>query len=176
MDLRKFILCLLIIIMLPLVVGCEPTGSSPNQTYPDNSTKDNNVSQEPPLIKNFETEGVTVEIPWQGKELDVRQGDFDSRLLQNPVQEGYQIIRPVIFYEVIDSSDQVVHEFNPAMTVTVSYTEQDIEESGDPYNLVLLVYDSNQELWVAYDTEINTSEMTGTISISNWTSHICWGF
>ena len=127
------------------------------------------------LIQYFESEGVNVELPWQGQELEIRKVDFDTQLLNNPVQGSYKIIRAVIFFDVIDSEDQVIHDFNPAMIVTVSYTEQDLNNGENPSDLKLLIFDSTRKMWIPYDTEIDPSAMTGSVAISSWTSHICWG-
>ncbi len=155
------------------VEGHDTPTPVPKNTETSERAKTMSVNN--PLIQPFETEGVTVELPWQGQELEIRKGDFDTELLQNPIQEGFEIIRPVIFFDVIDSEAQVIHSFDPAMIVTVSYTAQDLGKNGDPSNLVLLIFDSAQGIWIANDTRIDPSAMTGSVSISSWTSHICWG-
>jgi hypothetical protein len=159
--------------------GSESSGSRSGET---------NILENPtptPSVMVYEAEGVELEIPWQGYNVMVVQQDFYTDYPATPTPSptetpAYEIIRQVIYLQVyrLDelSEKHLLEEFSPPLRVTVQYTADDVKAAGDdPNNLALFILDHHTGIWRPYTTTIDASSNTGTISVSNWTSHLSWG-
>jgi hypothetical protein len=115
---------------------------------------------------------VTLELPWQGRELEFNRKSFDEDLAQ-PISPDQYLSR-IIYVQVIDPSDgSVVHDFNPPLTMTAEYG--DLEDQGySSKELFIGIYDHEKQIFNDYTPEFDPSSRTGTISIESWTSHVCW--
>jgi len=137
-----------------------------------------------PSVFVYEAQGVTLEIPWQGYDVVVEQRDFNLDYPTTPTPlptdtTAYDIIRPLIYVQVlrIDASHEktLLNHFNPPLRVTARYTPADIDAvGGDPNKLTLMVLDHKSGIWQPYTTTIDASSRTGTISVTDWTSHLSW--
>lgn len=121
---------------------------------------------------------VTLELPWQGRQLQFNRKNFDDDLDQPIPTDEY--IRKIIYVQVIDPNinnssnpDYVVHSFSPPLVMTAEYS--DLEAMGyNPEELLIGIYDHDYNVFNDYKPQIDTSNLTGTIWIEKWTSHACW--
>lgn len=159
--------------------GSKSSGSRSGET---------NILENPtptPSVMVYEAEGVELEIPWQGYKVMVVQQDFFTDYPATPTPSptetpAYEIIRPIIYLQVYkddgSSEKQLLNHFSPPLRVAVQYTADDVKAAGDdPNNLALFILDHDTGIWKRYTTTIAASSNTGTISVSDWTSHLSWG-
>jgi len=167
-----------------LGVNATISGNNSQGTPQSSSTSGNTYIFGQPIVMNFSSQGVEVNLPWQGVARFIGEPDsndsLDSFWKEHQVVSDPSIflIRPVIHFTVNDENGEPVYQFTPPMIITVNYTQMDIDKAkGDANKLTLLVFDHTTGVnkWVPYDTTIVSEKHTGTINITSWTSHICWG-
>jgi hypothetical protein len=133
-----------------------------------------------PQVVEFKEEGVTVMLPWQGRESTVQKVAPDSEPFYNPNNlTDKVIIRLVIILEIIDTETaQKITSFDPAMILTVKYTLDDVEvannNGGTAENLALAQYDHEKDVLIPMETVIDPEKMTGTVHVTSLNSHIPW--
>ena len=134
----------------------------------------------PPVVQEYEYElgQVSIEIPWQnsGAPIHSEMLDFDSGLLEKPVNGEYDVAMPIIHLAVFDEGGNIVNEFAPPIILRVQYDLEALRaESTD--NLAILIFDSNSETWITYAPDFPESEgpRFAVISIYSWTSPATWG-
>ena len=121
---------------------------------------------------------VTIELPWQGRPLDIVRKPFKEDLDEKFPPEEY--ISEIIYAQVIDPNDNnsVVHDFKRPLIMTAQYTDIDLNAvDNNPELLFIAIYDHDLSTFNNYSggaTLINTEISTGTIEVEHWTSHACW--
>lgn len=177
----------LILALTMLVPACVPPTMSTAAPATKLTATPEAATQPPPLIMSFDQingEGkVTFELPWQGRSMAFAVMDFNRDIASpTPTPKDYKILRPVIYVQV-KSEGGVVHHFDPPLKMIIDYTSDDWEKAGEnASNLVVLILNYDKNEWDVYTPAIEPKNKdnpklggTGTIFISNWTSHACWG-
>lgn len=135
-------------------------------------------------IKRFEfpTEGVTVTVPYQGRNVRVFKLPLYPPEEINTSSEEFNIIRNVINLKLaVDAgADLQIFEFNPPIELRVNYTRYDFEAGSG--NLRLAFWDGKQ--WNLFEDDYYFlpdypgQENLGGVAIayiSNWDDpHIAW--
>jgi hypothetical protein len=145
-----------------------------------------------PVVEEYGGQGVTVEIPFQKSEtvLHSQKKDFDFDPMKIPVTEGYDIIRPLLYLDILDQGEKVVNSFSPPIILTIKYTLDDRKAAGSDDRIVVLIFERSggqEGQWIACDGKTMTdktkctptdstpySEEKGygtiTVTIDVWTS------
>jgi len=132
------------------------------------------------LRTDFETEGVTVSVPWQGKPVRVEKlplGTLDE--VRARQQEDFQPGRLVMNFQVVEAdSGSVLEDFDPPFELRVKYTFEDEErakQQGKPLQLAFW-YDDRWNRFTSQKHRFRFESRAGVADISRWGDpKIGWG-
>lgn len=110
---------------------------------------------------------VVVSLPAQ-KVAKICQRPFDLSITKDTN------IRPIIYLTAEDASGTPIYDFDPPMELTIQYTKDDVEKLADnnAEKLVVVMYDQSKNEWENLTTRVDTKNMTVSVSVSHWTSHL----
>ena len=132
------------------------------------------------LRTDFETEGVTVSVPWQGKKVRVEKlplGTLDE--VRTKQEEDFGPGRLVINFQVVESDfNAVLEDFDPPFELRVKYTPEDEERAkkkGKPIELAFW-YNNRWNRFAPQKHQFRLESGAGVAKVAKWGDpQIAWG-
>jgi hypothetical protein len=191
-QIKRVIFHFFCVILIFLTLGCQSTATAvaptmPPQTQagetppPTTGVIESPTSEFdcPPYLACFVSEGVFVFIDLKsGGPLTFPKYAINPDILKTAKPpEGITPFRVIISFKVLDKDNNEITDFThfDGMTITVLYTPADLDQAEKAENLVLLILDEKVNTWIPLETHIDTKKKTGTVLITSWNSHLCWG-